>query len=62
MVCDKCDPKKLYRYENVENTVIPIPSVGLSKNETVDWTIKECKYCNQEFNEPVYDDEKLKNE
>jgi hypothetical protein len=55
MVCDKCDPMKLYRYENVENTIIQIPATGLSKNEQVDWIIKKCKYCNQKFNIPTYD-------
>ena len=60
MVCDECDPKKLYRYDGVENMVIQIPAVGLSKNEIVTWKIKKCKYCNQQFNEPIYDNEKIK--
>ena len=54
MVCDECDPKKLYRYEGVKNTIIQIPAVELSKNETINWKIKECKHCNQQFNEPKY--------
>lgn len=58
MVCEECDPKKLYRYDGVENIIIQIPALGLSKNETITWKIKEYKCCNQQFNEPIYHNEK----
>jgi len=57
MVCEKCDPLKCHRYDNVENTVIPIPAIALPRNEKIDWNILECRKCGQQFNVPQYDHE-----
>jgi len=49
MVCDKCDPQKIHRYDNVEKIVIPALAIQVQKNELINFEIKECRECNQQF-------------
>ncbi len=50
MVCDKCDPKKLRRYDGVEKRIIDLPVIDVGSNESVGWETKKCKFCGQHFN------------
>jgi len=53
MVCDICDPSKLYRYDEVEKSIIGLPAINLELNANVGWEVKKCRYCRQHFNQHI---------